>query len=159
MKIRITLLTCLMSLFTFHSILGQEKDSTNLKFGLGASLFNLTEYANEYQSINSIYMTIEIGNKFRIEPTIGFALSDGLSQYFIGIGAFCKKPISKFNLLYGLRLGIGSSERFVIAPTIGGEYYFIKNFSIGSEIQLRGSKANMDWTLLTNSSVIIRFYF
>jgi hypothetical protein len=159
MKMKILLLTLLISVLTICPILGQENDSTDVKFGLGTSLFNLSEYINESQSINSIYMTIDLSSKFRIEPSFGFALSDGLSQYFIGVGAFGKKTISKFNLLYGLRVGLGSSERFALAPTIGGEYYFIKKFSIGSEVQLRGSKANEDWTFLTNSSVILRFYF
>jgi hypothetical protein len=159
LRIRIVLLTFLITLFSSSSILGQENDSTRVKFGLGASLFNLTEYAYENQSVNSIYMTIDIGSKFRIEPTIGFALSDGLSNYSFGIGAFGKKPISRFNLLYGVRLGYGSSTGLFIAPSIGGEYYFIKNFSIGSEVQLRGSVDSGDWILLTNSSVLIRFYF
>lgn len=157
-KIRFAFLTFLVTLFS-SSIFGQENDSTRTRFGLGASLFNLTEYTYENTSTNSIYLTFDIGNKFRIEPTIGFALSDGLSHYSVGLGAFMKTPISKFNLLYGLRLGIGNNERLYFAPTIGGEYYFIKHFSIGSEIQLRGSKNNGDWTLLTNSAVLLRFYF
>ena len=159
MKIKITLLTLFMSIMTINPIFGQEKDSTNHKFGLGASLFNLTEYTFESQSISSIYVTIDLSSKFRIEPTLGFSLSDGLSHYLLGVGVFGKKPIQNFNLLYGLRLGIGSSEIFFVAPTIGGEYYFIKNFSIGTEVQLRGSSNHGDFTLLTNSSVILRFYF
>lgn len=159
MKTRIAFLTFLITLFSFSSILGQENDSTKIKFGIGASLFNMTEYTYENLSTNSIYLTMDIGSKFRLEPTIGFALAEGLSHYSFGIGAFGKKRISKFNLLYGLRIGFGSSERLFAAPTIGGEYYFIKNFSIGSEIQLRGSNYRGDWTILTNSSVLIRFYF
>jgi hypothetical protein len=159
LKIRIALLIASIIVFSSSSIFGQENDSTRIKFGLGASLFNLTELTYENLSTNSIYLTIDFGSKFRVEPTIGFALSDGLSHYSIGIGAFGKKTISKFNFLYGLRLGFGDSERRYIAPTIGGEYYFIKNFSIGSEVQIRGSKDSGDWILLTNSTILIRFYF
>jgi hypothetical protein len=158
-KIRIALLTFLMTMFSSFAIFGQENDSTRLKFGLGASLLNLTEYAYENQSPSSIYLTIDIGSKLRLEPSIGFALSDGFSNYCIGIGVFRKKMISKFNLLYGARLGFGSSEILFIAPSIGGEYYFIKNFSLGSEVQLRGSIDSGDWVVLTNASVLIRFYF
>ena len=159
MKTRIASLTFLMTLFSFTSILGQENDSTKIKFGLGASLFNMTESTYENQATSSIYLTMDLGSKFRLEPTIGFAFADGLNHYSFGIGAFCKKKISKFNLLYGLRIGFGSSERLFAAPAIGGEYYFIKNFSIGSEVQLRGSNYRGDWILMTNSSVLIRFYF
>jgi hypothetical protein len=120
-------------------------------------LFNLTEYA--YEQTNSIYITINIGSKFRLEPKVGFALSDGSEQYSFGIGAFGRKPISKFNILYGLRLGYSSSETTMIAPTVGGEYYFIKNFSIGSEVQLQGLINEGDFVIMTNSSVIVRFYF
>jgi hypothetical protein len=102
---------------------------------------------------------MNITNKFRLEPVFGFVLSDGFEQFSIGIGGFGRKNISKFNLLYGLRLGISSNDIEVIAPTLGGEYYFIKNFSIGSEIQLKGLISENDVAILTNSSVIVRFYF
>jgi hypothetical protein len=148
-----------MTPFLFTSIFGQENDSTKIKFGLGVSLFNMSEYTYENISTNSMYLTLDIGSRCRLEPTIGFAFADGLKHYSFGIGAFGKKRISKFNLLYGLRIGSGSSERLFIAPTIGGEYYFIRNFSLGSEVQLRGSDYKGDWILFTNSSVLIRFYF
>ena len=75
------------------------------------------------------------------------------------MGAFARKPISKFNFLYGLRLGYSSNETTMIAPTVGGEYYIIKNFSIGSEVQLQGIINDGDFAVFTNSSVIVRFYF
>lgn len=162
MKKQIALLTLIvMTLFTTQSSFGQESENTNSKFGLGVALFNIAEYEYDYDNAvsNSIYMTIDIGSKFRLEPTIGFALFDGFEQYSIGIGAFGKKSISQFNILYGLRLGLSSSETKVMAPTVGGEYYFIKNFSIGSEVQLRGLNNGGEWAVFTNSSVIIRFYF
>lgn len=162
MKKQITLLTLIViTFFTTQSSFGQELENTNSKFGLGVALFNITEFEYDFDNSksSSIYMTIDIGSKFRLEPTIGFALSDGFKQYSIGIGAFGKKPISQFNILYGLRLGMNSSETKIIAPTVGGEYYFIKNFSIGSEVQLRGLNNDGEWAVFTNSSVIVRFYF
>ena len=161
LKRRITLLTFLLTLITIKFSFGQENEDTRSKFGLGVMLFNLTEYTYGYDSeaSNSIYMTIDLSDNFRLEPVVGFAVSEGFEQYSVGIGAFGKKSISKFNILYGLRIGLNSNETKVVAPTIGGEYYFIKNFSIGTEIQLRGLNSYGDWIVLTNSSVIIRFYF
>ena len=151
------MIAILLSLSTFQISIAQENDSANSKFGLGVSLFNINEYAID--QANSIYFTINIGSKFRLEPKVGFVFSDGFEQYSIGIGAFGIKPISKFNTLYGLRLGISTDETILISPTVGGEYYFIKNFSIGSEVQLQGLFNDGDFGVLTNASVIIRFYF
>jgi len=161
LKTKITLLTFLLTSLIIQKSFGQENENAGFKFGLGVSLFNLNEYTYEYnyEPLNSIYMTFDLGSNFRLEPKVGFALSAGFEQYSLGIGAFGKKPISKFNILYGLRLGLHSSSTKVIAPTIGGEYYFIKNFSIGSEVQLRGILNDGDWTVFTNSYVLIRFYF
>ncbi len=164
MKTTITSLTfVLMILLITQSLFGQEdeNENKNSKFGLGVSLFNLTEfvYENDNGPTNSIYLTIDIGSKFRLEPIVGFTISNRFEQYAIGIGGFGRKSISKFDLLYGLRLELSSNETKVIAPTIGGEYYFIKNFSIGSEVQLRGRINDEDWYVFTNSSVIVRFYF
>jgi hypothetical protein len=156
--IRNTLLAfSLLTLLTFQSSFGQENENAKSKFGLGASLFNLTEHIDE--QANSIYVTINIGTKFRLEPKFGFIIHDGFEQYLIEMGAFIRKPISKFNFLYGIRLGYSSIETTMIAPTIGGEYYIIKNFSIGSEVQLQGLINSRNFAVLTNSSVIVRFYF
>ncbi|MCH8331354.1 MAG: hypothetical protein IH946_08220 [Bacteroidetes bacterium] len=154
----ITLLTFLLTLVTIESSFGQENENVRSKFGLGVSLFNLVEYTNDYPT-NSIYMTIELGSNFRLEPIVGFAYLEESGFYSFSIGAFGKKPISKFNLLYGLRIGFSSGNKQHVAPTIGGEYYFIKNFSIGSEVQLRVLFNNGDLFVLTGSSVIVRFYF
>jgi hypothetical protein len=137
----------------------QEQKTSFDKVGLGLSLFNFTEYSFEDNTLNSVYFTHDINNKLRIEPLIGFALSDGLSKYSLGIGAFGLKPLLDFNILYGLRIGIDNNKTVYIAPAIAGEYFFIDKFSIGSEIQLRGSNYTKDWTIMTNTSFICRFYF
>ncbi len=156
----------LVTLLTSYSVFAQEDESTGSKFGLGVSVFNINEYLYEYsEPIAPIYLTFDIGDKFRLEPIIGFSLRERFSQLSLLVGAFRKAPISKFNLLYGGRIGysgIGNtgSEMFVIAPAIGGEYNFIRNFSIGSEIQLRGMKPKVgDFVAVTHSSFIARFYF
>lgn len=80
----------LMTLMASQSLFGQDDESSGSKFGLGVSLFNLTEYLYEfdYEPTNSVYMTIDIGSKFRLEPTLGFVLADGLEYFSFGIGAF-----------------------------------------------------------------------
>jgi hypothetical protein len=150
----------LLSLFAIQSVSAQEDEITYPKFGFGVSLFNLTEYmSTDNGPASLIYMTMNIGKKFRLEPEFGFVLYDGLEEYTFGVGGFGRKPISKFNFLYGLRLGISSDETEFIAPTIGGEYYFIRNFSIGSEIQFKGLISPGGFGIFTNSNVIVRFYF
>jgi hypothetical protein len=156
-KVITLLMVILLSLSTFQTSIGQENDNANSKFGLGVSLFNITEF--DLDQANSIYFTINFGSKFRLEPKVGFVLSDGFEQYSIGIGAFGIKPISKFNTLYGLRLGLSTDAVVSVSPTVGGEYYFIKNFSLGSEVQLQGLFKDGDFGVFTNASVIIRFYF
>ena len=160
-RIKFSLLIVLLSVISNQISYGQEKEDIGLKFGFGVSLFNLTEYSYEfdYEPTNSIYMTFDLNNKFRIEPTVAFAINENFDQYTIGVGVFKKKKITKFNSLYGIRLALCSNETLAIAPTLGGEYYFIDNFSVGSEVQLKVLLKNNDWTLLTNSSIIFRFYF
>lgn len=154
-KTKIALLILLLISIINQESIGQENETTGSKFGLGVSLFNFSWY----EEFSSIYVTIDLGKNFRIEPLVGIALEDGFEDYFLGIGAFGKKPISKFNILYGLRLGLDNDDVVLIAPAIAGEYYFIKNFSIGSEVQLRGLILHGDWYVYTNTSVLFRFYF
>ena len=156
-----TLLVALLAILLIPKLSdGQEIENANPKFGLGVSLFNITEYEWDLDASSSIYTTFDINDKFRLEPTLGLEISSSNIEYSIELGTFGKKTISKFNFLYGLRLGFNSAETVIIAPAVGGEYYFIKNFSIGSEIQLRGLMLNNNnWFVVTNSSVIIRYYF
>jgi hypothetical protein len=156
---KLTFLIFLLVGVTSNYLFGQEQENINIRYGLGASVFNLPEYLYEFQSVNSIYLTMDMKDNFRLEPTIGFALSKGLKKYIIGVGLFKQKPISNFSLLYGLRIGFGNDKLYFVAPAIGGEYFIIKKFSIGSEIQLRGSIHRGEFTLLTNSSLLVRFYF
>jgi hypothetical protein len=155
----IQLLAILFSLLSCNHIFGQEDALPNTKFGLGASLFNIYDYSIDRETGTSIYMTIDLSNKLRLEPTIGFAFSEENFEFAAGIGVFGKKAISKFNTLYGLRARINSNDAIILAPTIGGEYYFIKNFSVGSEINLNGMINEGNWVIFTNAAVLVRFYF
>ena len=141
--------------------MGQEEKDSEFKIGLGASLFNIADYEWDYESSrsNDIYITIDLNDKFRIEPSIGFALSNYTESFTAGIGGFGKSIISDFNLLYGLRLAYNSNEILTVAPTVAGEYYFIKHFSIGCEVQLRGLIYEGELAAYTRSSLLVRFYF
>ena len=157
---RTLLFLSIISLFGNH-LVGQEEKDSEFKIGLGASLFNIADYEWDYESSrsNDIYITIDLNDKFRIEPSIGFALSNYTESFTAGIGGFGKSMISDFNLLYGLRLAYNSNEILTVAPTVAGEYYFIKHFSIGCEVQLRGLIYEGELAAYTRSSLLVRFYF
>ena len=160
MRPRTLLFLSIISLFGNH-LMGQEEKDSEFKIGLGASLFNIADYEWDYESSrsNDIYITIDLNDKFRIEPSIGFALSNYTESFTAGIGGFGKSIISDFNLLYGLRLAYNSNEILTVAPTVAGEYYFIKHFSIGCEVQLRGLIYEGELAAYTRSSLLVRFYF
>ncbi|MDA9020529.1 hypothetical protein N9H88_00610 [bacterium] len=160
MTLRTLLFLSIISFFGSH-LMGQEEKDSEFKIGLGASLFNIADYEWDYESANSndIYITIDLNDKFRIEPSIGFVLSNYTESFSAGIGGFGKSTISDFNLLYGLRLGYNSNEILTVAPTVAGEYYFIKHFSIGCEVQLRGLIYEGELAAYTRSSLLVRFYF
>ena len=161
----------------------EDESSSKAHFGLGTTLFNLGSYlTTEYSVQNSFYFVVDAGKRMRLEPTFGLSLTENNKLYALGLGVFYKVPKEKFNILYGIRYeillnkydsytnsgfpGYYSSKKAVtdkvmsVAPTIGGEYYFIKHFSIGTEIQLRFLHASEEWeSLNTNSTVLLRFYF
>lgn len=147
-----------------HCVFSQDQDSEmdlGRKIGLGASLFNVTEYSYEFQfnPSNTIFLTVDFDEKIRIEPTLSFVIADEDDYFSFGIGAFRRHILSKFNILYGGRIGIGTNDTYSFAPTIGAEYYFIRNFSLGTEMQIRAIRSESDWYLITQTSAIIRFYW
>jgi hypothetical protein len=160
MNLRTLLLSSLI-LFFGTNLLSQEEKDSEFKIGLGISLFNIADYEWDYESANSndIYITIDLNDKFRIEPSFSFSISNYSESFSAGIGGFGKSTISDFNLLYGLRLGYNSNEILTVAPTVAGEYYFIKHFSIGCEVQLRGLIYEGELAAYTRSSLLVRFYF
>lgn len=157
MKNKIVLMAFLL-VVAFTVSYGQDNERS--KFGLGAALFNFSDFAFETGAspANTVYCTMNLSNSFRLEPNIAFVQSDGLDYVSLGIGVFGKKTVSKFDLLYGARFGLNSNETFFLAPTVGGEYYFIKNFSIGSEVSLK-ALINEGSAIYTSTSFLVRFYF
>ena len=154
-----THLVLMIILLSSTCLYAQETKSHQRKLGVGVTLFNLAEYINESSFGNSIYLTINTKNNFRIEPTFGFIFSKDRSKYVLGLGVFKLKDISKLRIVTGLRLGFSDGNVFAIAPSLGGEYLFNDHFSVGTEVQLRGTFEKGDFTFLTNTLVLARFYF
>lgn len=155
---KVILIVILSGIF-LPNLFPQENKNNQSKFGFGVSLFNLSEYLNESAFGNSIYLTINTKNNFRLEPTIGFSINESKNKYHLGLGLFKKKDLTNFELLAGIRLGLADGNVYFVAPTVGGEYYFDRHFSLGSEIQLRGTFEKGDFKLLSNTAVLLRFYF
>ena len=160
MKLRTLLLSSLI-LFFCNDLLSQEEKDSEFKIGLGISLFNIADYEWDFESSrsNDIYVTVDINDKFRIEPCFGFSISNYSESFSAGVGGFGKSTISDFNFLYGMRFAYNSNEVLTIAPTLAGEYYFIKHFSLGCEVQLRGLISGGELAAYTRSSLLVRFYF
>ncbi|MCK5742648.1 MAG: outer membrane beta-barrel protein [Chlorobi bacterium] len=141
------------------------------KIGLGislnpASLFNSGEMMFLPVSMMNIYLPIQFGNSFRLEPEFGIYRDSEIikndldgdieriySFYRIGLGAFKTiKPANNFLMYFGPRIGVlmVSSERnysndpdrtssqniIIIGGSVGGEYYLSDHFSLGAEVQL-----------------------
>jgi hypothetical protein len=136
-------------------------------FGIGIGLFTpiISPY---YEPFGNIILTININQKFRIEPEFGFSIEnyeeEGASGYststkvylFIINGlAIIKRD--RAGLLLGPKLGyISSSEQFhqnntdastsnrksiFIGPVIGMEYYMSKHLSMSGEFDVIYLKA------------------
>ena len=75
LKSKIAVIAILLSTFAIQKTFGQEDTIYSSKFGIGVSLFNLTELSYEYdfEPTSLIYLTIDIGSKFRLEPKISFS--------------------------------------------------------------------------------------
>jgi len=122
---------------------------------------------------HNIYIPINFGKSYRLEPQLGFNSYSketeyrkySLTSFKFGIGFFQMKQMNKATLYYGMRLAlIYSSETskdrliyllyaggdkksgfgFIIAPAIGGEYFVCENISLGCEVQFKLLLNNLD---------------
>jgi hypothetical protein len=118
----------------------------------------------------TIFLPINVGSRFRVEPEIGFfrnTISDTgalnrtetVQGLHAGAGAFILAKKDRFTLYYGARGGyirrtssvsVGGSRRtddtipgYFVAPAIGGEYFLSDYLSLGGEVQVRFS--SLDW--------------
>lgn len=156
---RKTLLIIILIEIFSQKLFSQDYKTTPNIFGLGVTIFSLSEYLYESSLGNSIYLTINFKHNFRFEPTFGFSFTDSQSKYICGLGVFKQKDLLKLKLLTGIRFGMSDDIIYYIAPTLGGEYFFDEHFSLGNEIQLRGTSKRGNFRLSSNTSVLLRFYF
>jgi hypothetical protein len=139
----------------------QDSTKNDFKIGIGVALFNIAdlEYFYYPDASQTIHVPIDFNKRYRIEPYLGFSISSVQGQFSVGIGAFRKFSKPKFHTYTGFRSGYAIDGIITIAPTVGGEYFFIENFSIGSEIQLRAYFTEDETSVHTNALILVRFYF
>lgn len=135
-----------ISLFIGSNTYSQENDIELKKFGIGIShAFNYTEYWNtDYpMDLNKILFTLNVNDKFRIEPEISGGYNKNYEEFwvYVGSGFFFQKQNNKLNTLYGLRTGVSYDDYSGLtvhaAPAFGMEYFLSNQFSFGAEIQLK----------------------
>jgi hypothetical protein len=136
------------------------------------------------------------GSFFRVEPSFGyfttstdysnqgFSTESSTSNIRLGaVIAFNDNHIESMNLYYGINIGLilsslsyissSSSEStnrsktdFFIGPAVGGEYLFIKHFSLGGEINLNyisighydSDSESSSWAISTRGVIFLRWY-
>jgi len=123
----------------------EETKIERAKFGIGTTFFNYNDLIESDFDIPlpRMILTIDALEKFRIEPSLGFLRTDDDTFYNIGLGLYGKIMKPKYNLLYGIKGSYSSNtfdnpdEVITFGPAIGGEYFFIPQFSLGSEISIK----------------------
>ncbi|MCU7843508.1 MAG: porin family protein [Candidatus Thiodiazotropha sp. (ex Monitilora ramsayi)] len=142
-----------------------------------------------------VYLPINMSDNFRIEPALRYykdeqtddIASRETTLFEISVGLFRKSKLTQnTGIYYGGRLGYIQEETslsstysnmdfdtdgFSIAPTIGFEYFFTDNFSVGAEAEWfyrdldgsewnGGTQSNFDKeTTGTSTRLILRFNF
>ncbi|MHA2032646.1 MAG: hypothetical protein ACW99Q_25020 [Candidatus Kariarchaeaceae archaeon] len=140
----------------------QEDEPNSGKIGVGISFFNLVDFLlfiDEIAYTNSIYFPINISDRFRIEPEIGVLSSGSDVLYSLGLGVFGLSGTNDISWYYGMRIGTWNAHFIKIAPTLGGEYYLSRRFSLGAEAQILGLIENDDFMFMTNTIAFVRLYF
>jgi hypothetical protein len=195
------MLAFLLILLIPYSSYSQEAKSPKIGFGTSlVEVKDIARILSGDGDIDlSIFIPIQISSKFMLEPEIGFLTASSeekspwdkdklISKAFhIGIGVFPMKKMGSYKLYYGARFGYihnssdekyamdsdeeSSSSGFYISPSLGGEYFLIKHFSLGAEIQIRyaslsgetkiettGDKDLSSSSMSTRALVLVRFY-
>ena len=162
-KNKLHFIIMILILLTISSNINAQEETRNPgKFGIGVSIFNFSDFVlidGDLGYSNSFYFPIAISDKFRLEPEIGFIIADAELLYNIGLGIFGLSVKNNLLLSYGLRIGAFNTEYYHISPTIGTEYLFTNQFSIGAQFQIFGLIDYGELIALTNASVFFRFYF
>jgi len=159
-NIQILSIVILLNSFLIPKTFSQEESLR--KFGIGISLFSLNDLTQNIGNggyANTIYFPININDKFRLEPEIGFMVYSGHSFSSISLGFFKLQNTKNVLLKYGIRVGTTSEQQFQFSPTIGAEYFLSSQFSLGAEAQLKILNYHSETYFLTTTSASVRFYF
>jgi len=114
----------LMAIFLFTSTIsnyGQESKHSKLGFGISiADIKDLVRIlSSDADFSSSILLPIHVSSKLKIEPEIGFFITDSedntktqnekskdySDEFHVGIGIFPLKELGSYKLYYGLRVG------------------------------------------------------
>lgn len=141
-----------------------------------------------------VYVPIDLTESFRIEPLVRYYKKEDQSDSEdyteiseFGVGLFVQSEVvENFNFLYGVRVAYSASkytyksqffdsgtdqDGYLIAPTIGFEYFLADKISLGGDVSLvytdldgkdtdSGESIDVsEKTTSTDTSLIVRFYF
>jgi len=177
-------------LFVIFAVLPIASQSAD--FGFGAS-FKSSE--------STIYFPIKVNSKFMLEPYVRYADNDSVSitgiqnnstkDLAFGLGTFwVTQPLDSTFLYIGARVAYMKKEQvvttqvgitstsftqdmdgYLVAPTIGFEYFVIEHVSIGGEVAYEYSSIDGDTTGTfsttsteqefsgTRTNILLRYYF
>lgn len=194
------LVICVISLTNGIAQSGENNQPKLIGFGLHVEQFKLNDLSDLPSApVNKLVITINPTKNFRLEPEFGFKYGSEdkgklkRTSIAFGLGAFGMVQRNKVNIYGGLRYeyglisreekGYSSSSsnnnistnnytRVIVGPALGGEYFFVDNFSIGGEISLlytslnktidpkpSGYEDNNSSYFSTNTGLFCRFYF
>jgi hypothetical protein len=165
-KLLLSAIVIFTVVFSNSKIFGQDIEEAIVPkvFGLGLHLekFNSNNVGMNisYAPANKIVLTITPLKHFRLEPEIGFIITNDKGNdlkdksMHYGIGAFGMYQRGKTNIYAGLRyIYIKTDDEYndfstslkktsnyksnAFGPAIGAEYFFAKHFSIGGEVGLQ----------------------
>lgn len=180
---------------TLTILLFPQEEENYVQFGFGVSLSSEYYMYNNYgygenlpvealpiNNMTNISMILK-DNYFRIQTSLGYyrksteySGGDGRATSNVRIGldmAFNNINIESMNLYYGVDLALviinsrgNSKTDFYVGPAFGGEYMFIKYFSLGGEINLNyiyigqynSSSGATEWAISTRGIIYLRWY-
>lgn len=199
---RILRIVFLVAIICFYcnQLFSQTESSSIIKpFGIGLhieqfKLYDIEDLDNA--PANKIILVISPNNSFRLEPEFGLKTGDDItsdlknSSIYWGLGALGMIQHNGINIYGGLRFEYAiikweesgsafdykkitnKSNRIIIGPAIGCEYYLGDNFALGGEVALKYAilkttkdpmpsyyKDQESNYFVTDTGLFIRFYF
>ena len=193
-------LTVLLSLFVLTvSLPAQETEEKadkkeDVQFGIGVIFNNFWQDFSYDNNLPTLYFPINIHKKFKVEPEVSYynntrnneSIDQKESAMRIGLGLFGITNYEKSLFYYGLRFSYNyykteystpvsdnrerTSKRFMLGPALGGEYFFVKHFSLGAEVGFqftikKDEESNYNYYFPTSDVtatqvfIFLRFYF